>query len=176
MINTTNPVNPPPAPNPAPSADPFGNISGKRMVGMYAALISFMNSYGAVQNYSVNLMGLSQSVEETSEAMSNYWINTVINGPYDPNKSHDQQTSIMAKIEWDEKNLTGTDLSNALQGDTPYLTVANTQYNQSSTFFSGLDNGINQNSSDTTQTLQIDLQMSQSGPQSTMQTLSQIWR
>ncbi len=161
---------------------PSLGVSHGHLAGWMMAMIAFMNNMQAVTNTSVDEMQLSVTVEQAGEAQANYMINTVIDAPVDYTKSHDDQ-SVMGKIEWDEwmygQNSPQADpqkLSNALQGDTPFLTIANTQYSQSSTFFSGIDNGVNQNSSDTTQTLQLDLQMAQSGPLSTLQTLSQVWR
>jgi len=176
--------------NPVSTSSTFTDTSPHgKMSGMMLAMMAFMENYQAVQDYSTKLMGLSETVENASELQSENMINNVIgSGGYTPNPTPNdphsyaywfsQQPNIMAKIAFiNAYGGDGThDLSTSLQLITPQLTVANTEYSQVSTYFSGLDNGINQNSSDSTQTLQIDLQEAQSGPLSTLQMLAQVWR
>ena len=62
----------------------------------------------------------------------------------------------------------------AIQAATAQFNADNMLYNQSNTTFSGITNGINQNSSDTSQTISVVLDLYRSGPQAEVQNIVQI--
>jgi hypothetical protein len=64
--------------------------------------------------------------------------------------------------------------STEMQKATATMNVTNTLYNQSSSFWSGLNNATNQNSSNALQTVQTALQEYAQGPQSLLQTIASV--
>ena len=141
-------------------------LHGYSLAGMYRAALAFLKNYNSVQGNSMTLMQMSQTVEdqqlrEGTSIMAeitidqqyitqivqqyNTWVQNNPNAsPGDVQKEQNWLTSSLAQQ----------------QGDS---SVANTQYSSTNQFFSGLNNGINQTSSDETQTESLDMQMFQQG-------------
>ncbi len=131
------------------------NSSDSEASGMYQVMAAMLASIEAVQGYDANgLMPLSEKLLQTSQAWSNSYLGTL--------------NTDMQKVQDDVKNH-----PDEVQADITTFNMHNTLYNQASTYYSGLTNGLNQNSSDTTQTVQVNLQMYESGPLSQLQTITQ---
>ena len=160
--------------------------------GMWLAMSAFLAQIQTVQNYdSEGLIPLSASIQESAEDQANYWINIlsgtsnsiptppsgvnpVGNPAYDPHLAPPGTYSDAQILDWDTKYLTGQPLANQISIDTADLNVHNTLYNQSSSFYSGMNSTTNQNSSDATQTIQIALQEYSQGPQSLLTKIAQL--
>ncbi|HSX26977.1 MAG TPA: hypothetical protein VLE89_08240 [Chlamydiales bacterium] len=158
-------ANPPPQPK-VKKADPISFSSDAS--GMFEVMTAMMASIEAIQNYDSNgLMPISESLLERSQAWASYYIN-VMSNTSDPNSDMSQINSDMAKYAGDP-----TQQATHVNADVTAFNLHNTLYNQGNTYFSGVTNGINQNSSDSTQTIQINLTNIQSGPLSQLQTITQ---
>lgn len=131
-------------------------IYGYTATGMWRAAQAFLQNYNSVQGNSMQLMQLSEAVQtEQMGAANNYItllqgynvnITEAIAAYNDPNSPHHNDQT------WLQNQLTQN------QGN---ASVANTMYNSTNQFWSGLNNGINQTSSDATQTESLDMQMFQ---------------
>lgn len=149
--------------------------------GMWLAMSAFLAQIQTVQDYdSEGLIPLSASIQESAENQADYWIN-ILSGTQNPipqgvnpHNAPPGTYSDAQILDWDTANLTGTALSNAISTDTATLNVHNTLYNQSSSFYSGMNATANQNSSDATQTIQIALQEYSQGPQSLLTKIAQL--
>lgn len=156
--------------------------------GMWQVMAAMLNNITAIQNYdSQGLIPLSVQVENVNENNATFWLKIMSNpnpvDPYDPHsgppvldpKNSDQYNiqSIIAWLNLDPKN-NAQEASVLMQEATTTFNTHNTLYSQANTFWSGINNGLNQSSSDTSQTIQVDLQMYSQGPGAQMQTLAQI--
>jgi hypothetical protein len=162
---------------PAPPSVGVYTLAG----GMWLAMSAFLAQIQSVQNYdSEGLIPLSADIQEDAETQANYWIN-VLSGGQVPNPipaSPDPHTmpgqfSDAYIIAWDIAH-GGSNTAALIQADTATMSVHNTLYNQASNYFSGLNNTVNQNSANATQTIQIALQEYAQGPQSILQTVASI--
>lgn len=161
---------------------------GSGACGMWLVIMSVMDNITAIQNYnSQGLMPLSTAVENTNEANAEYWINIMSasdpNNQYNPKKGDkapswdpymSDQVNIQNIIAWLNAGNDPSTASTLMQEATTTFNTHNTLYSQANTFWSGINNGLNQSSSDTSQTQQVDIQMIGQGPLVQMQTLAQI--
>lgn len=154
-----------------PSRKDEFSVSTSGIAGMWEVMNAMMNNISAIQQYDANgLIPLSVAEENQSLAVANGWLN-VMAGPNNPNSDQAQIQVWLNKLNNGGDPGTCEAEINAL---TQQSSVHNNLYNQANTFFSGINNGTNQNSSDATQTISTDLQMFQQGPQSEISTITQI--
>jgi hypothetical protein len=146
--------------------DPMFPMKG--CAGMFLALFAFLENIDSNQTYNAQgLIPLALAVSTQNQAASQTMMDK-ISGP-----GVNSDASLIAQALSDAQNNKGNyqeEMSNA----TSQLTIDNTKLGQINTFYSGLGNALNQSSSDASQTIQLDLQMYEQGPQSQLQTLAQI--
>lgn len=169
------------------STTPLGSF-GVGASGMWQVMAAVLDNITAIQNYnSEGLMPLSTTIEGINESDSEYWLNIMTNpapkNPYQPSKDtpptlgqqgNSDQYDIQSIIAFIHAGGDATVASTLMQEATTTFNTHNTLYSQANTFWSGINNGLNQSSSDTSQTIQVDLQLYSQGPGTQMQTLAQV--
>jgi hypothetical protein len=162
-----------PAPAPvAPPEDPMFLVRkllalhGYTLAGMYRAALAFLKNYNSVQGNSMALMKASQTIEDEQLQEGQNFMASI---------TGDQQEIQQITKEYNDwvnsnPNASDTDRQNWQNWLTSSLaqvqgqsSVDNTGYSSMNQFFSGLNNGVNQTSSDETQTESLDMQMFQQG-------------
>lgn len=151
------------------SSTPLGSF-GSGACGMWQVMAAVLENITAIQNYnSQGLMPLSTAVENTNEMDAGYWTN-IMSG----SQPGSDQNVINDLINQLNNGGDAQKISIEMQQATTVFNIHNTLYSQANTFWSGINNGLNQSSSDTSQTIQVDLQMYSQGPGAQMQALAQI--
>jgi hypothetical protein len=157
----------------------YEGLSGANISGLMAIILAFMENYSTIQKYNMQQMSLSAKLadEQHTEAMSQ--INTMggndAPGYYDPAVDGDHQTNPVRAMNW--LLAQGWQWQGSVQAYaskySSQLNILNSKFNQMNTLYNGMVQGANQNSSDTTQTLQTDLSMiGTNGVLATLQTIA----
>ncbi len=166
--------------NPTPIVNPLTPPERKSYnisLGMYTAMMSFMNQITNLQNYSMTLLQTSLTVQNQEITGSNYFIKEMSGGPVlskdaDPLNAPAGTYSDEQILQWIASYGTKDQKSTNLSVITSQLTVHNTQYNQFNSAMGAITNGLNENSQTTTQNITTALQEYSQGPQSIMQTVA----
>lgn len=139
--------------------------------GMYQVMAAMLANITCIQNYdSEGLMPLSTAVEQTNEKFAAFWINLMSGSQ--PGSDQSIIQGIANDVIANPGNASKDSI--LMQQATTTFNGHNTMYSQANTYWSGINNGLNQSSSDTSQTIQVDLQMYTQGPGAQMQTLAQV--
>lgn len=137
------------------------------VAGMWEVMTAMMNNIEAIQDYDSNgLIPLSVAENNQQLEVSNGWLYVMAGA----GNANSDQAQIQAELNSSDDETTKAYKINAL---TQTSSVHNNLYNQANTFYSGITNGTNQNASDATQTISVDLQMFQQGPQAELATITQ---
>lgn len=143
-------------------------VSLKGQAGMFLALLAFLENIDSNQKYNAQgLIPLALAISTQNEKASQGMME-LISGP-----QATSDASLIAKALADAQSGTGN-YQEEMSSATSSLTIHNTELGQLNTFYTGLGNALSQSSSDASQTIQLDLQMYEQGPQSQLQTIAQI--
>jgi hypothetical protein len=140
-------------------------LSGKVLSGLYAIILAFSANYSAIQGFNIHQMDLAASLQERQADEARIAIAEM-----------DGVTAEIRKILEENSGSKDKDAkaSTLVAEQTAKLNIMNTAYNQKNAYYSGMVQGVNQNSADTTQTLSTDLtMMGTNGVLATLQTVTQ---
>lgn len=154
---------------PLVSATEPGKTLGSGMCGMWMLLLNSLLNINAIQDLdSDGLIPLSLAFEQSNESWATYFISAL---GKDQEQIEDDlnHNTIDPKDPW-----TPEEISDHITVDSQQTSIHNTMYNNQNTVWGGLTNGANQDASDTSQTIQLYLQMIQQGPQNLLQILTQV--
>jgi len=164
-----------PAPAPVtPPEDPMFLIQkllalhGYASAGMYRAAMAFLKNYDSVQGNSMDMMNVSETVQNMQIGDSNYFVQQLS----DCSQNINQAIDTYNKSAKDQAAQTA--LNNAITANQGQSSVFNTEYNSTNQFWSGMNNGVNQTSADETQTESLDMQMFQQGVLTLAQQLASV--
>jgi hypothetical protein len=155
--------------DPKASSDTFTAPGG----ALYAVIAAAEANYSSVQDYEVSVMKLSESLLQTSQKWSDYYIN-IMDNQDEVALKWDSSTSNRYSYDGKSDLSDATTRSGVVNTDASTLQLHQTMFNQGNTYFSGLTNGENQASSDVSQTLSLNLQNIQSGPLSELTNLTSV--
>lgn len=155
-------------------------LSGKVLSGLMLIILAFAKNYESIQRYNTKQMAegatLSKEQQKEASAQIDGMGGNDAPGYYDPSVDGDHQTNPIRSLNWLlAQGWTWQGTVQAMASKyTSQLNVLNSKFNQMNTLYNGMVQGTNQNSSDTTQTLQTDLQMmGTNGVLATLQTITQ---
>ena len=139
-------------------------LDARPISGLRLMIAAFAKNYEVIQKYNVQQMALGANLQKKQADEAAVAIKGMQDGPI--KSMNDTLTN--GSLDTATKSAYSSKYSSELN-------ILNTKYNQKSAEYNGIISGVNQSSSDTTQTLQTNLQMmGTNGILSIMQTLTQI--
>lgn len=139
-------------------ASPKAKSAFLSVAGFWQIIGALFQGIQSIQDYVQGLLGLSSSVETLNLNLAKGWFANLQEG--------------LKKIETDIKD-GGKDMGAKVNKDMTAFNLANTIYQQSNTFYSGIGDGINRNTGDASQTISQNTQMFEQGPLTTLQIIAQ---
>lgn len=154
---------------PTPSTSGTTDLSTRKnapgAAGMYLVMAAMVNLINEIQVYAGTLINLGVGVSQTHLSRANSVLAAMSGGP------NSIEAQIQAVVNSGDDPTTK---ANKLAPLTSQMTVLNNQYNQVNSFFGSIENGLNQSSTDTTQTESLGYQLMEQGPLTLFQTIVQI--